>query len=73
MKKYKMLSLRLSLFAVNDIVKFSGVLSSLFSIAVYSGVFYFSMFLWCNRNNNTDEISVIFIVQVSHHLYEKQF
>ena len=39
MRKYKMLSLRPSLFAVNDIVKFPGVLNSVFSIAVYSGSF----------------------------------
>lgn len=44
MKKYKMLSLRLSLFAVNDVVKFSGVLSSMISTAAYSGVFYCSVF-----------------------------
>lgn len=44
MKKYKMLSLRLSLYVANDIVKFSVVSSSMISIVVYSGVFYFRMF-----------------------------
>lgn len=44
MKKYQMLSLRLSLFAVNDNVNFSGVLNYMISIAAYSGIFYFSMF-----------------------------
>lgn len=39
MNKCKMLILRLSLFAVNDIVKFSGVLRSIISAAAYSGVF----------------------------------
>lgn len=38
-----MLTLRLSIFAVNDIVRFSGVLRSMISAAAYSGVFYFSM------------------------------
>lgn len=44
MEKYKMLALRLSIFAVNDIVKFSDVLRSMISAAAYSGVFYFGMF-----------------------------
>lgn len=44
MNNYKNTDFETEFFAVNNIVKFSGILTSMISAAANSGVFYFSTF-----------------------------